>query len=572
MFNVDLQSGVDVVIRAHDCARVLELDRALFSLVSQSFAPVHSIVVTQSPNGGTPAAVRAATDAFDWEGCGHCLPTMVAIAAPAGKDIRAQLLNEGIRRARHRFLAFLDFDDYLYQDAYEYLVDQALAVGAAVTFGGMVFKHVRAFDRFVYSTKVQAHPFPGENLADLMVSNFCPIHSFVIDRSQVASHDLTFNPELQRLEDYDLLLRLCSKYSSRFESRSKPIGVYNWHLDGRGTTQFFKAGSAKAAADQRAWHHAQRHIWRLKSTLRSQRESGPSPGLGDRERLEGAGTDALAKGPPLLFPLGHFYSPVADPTEIRARQEQLWSRVDKMDGIDLNVPAQLALLRQLEPHAASISYPSDDPGDSRTYFYGNDQYPVLDAEFLHTALSLFRPKAMIEVGSGFSSLVTAEVNRRLLENQLDFTCIEPYPRQFLIDGVAGITRLVREKVENLDISFFDRLEAGDILFIDSSHVSKIGSDVNHLIFDVLPRLQPGVLVHIHDVFLPDEYPKHWVIDEGRNWNEQYLLRAFLEFNPRFEVIWAAHYMGTRHTEAVRRTFPRYPELGGGASFWIRRTG
>jgi Methyltransferase domain len=299
-------------------------------------------------------------------------------------------------------------------------------------------------------------------------------------------------------------------------------------------------------------------------------ESAPLPGTGARERRELPATEVSANDPPLLFPLGHFHSPVADPSEVRAREERLWSRTDEMRGIDLNVQAQLALLRELKPHTALIDYPIDDPGDCRTYFYNNDQYPVLDADFLHAALCLFRPRTMIEVGSGFSSLVTAGVNRRLLNGQLDFSCIEPYPRQFLIDGVEGITRLVREKVEDVDPSFFDRLEAGDILFIDSSHVSKIGSDVNHLIFNVLPRLQPGVLIHVHDIFLPDEYPKRWVIDERRNWNEQYLLRAFMEFNSHFEVIWAAHYMSTRHVEAVRMTFPRYPDLGGGGSFWLRR--
>jgi len=114
------------------------------------------------------------------------------------------------------------------------------------------------------------------------------------------------------------------------------------------------------------------------------------------------------------------------------------------------------------------------------------------------------------------------------------------------------------------------LQSGDILFIDSSHVAKVGSDVNYLFFEVIPRLKPGVMVHFHDVFLPDEYPKVWVIDEGRNWNEQYLLRAFLQFNTSWEVMWSAHFMGTRHRAAVQMTFPRYPALGGGGSFWIRR--
>ncbi len=272
----------------------------------------------------------------------------------------------------------------------------------------------------------------------------------------------------------------------------------------------------------------------------------------------------------LLFPIGHFYSPIADPEDIRARADVLWQRRDTMPAVDLRVQEQLELLRELAPHATGIDYPEKQPKDPTRYFYGNDQYPVLDAEFLYAVLCRFRPKTMIEVGSGFSSLVTADVNRRLLGGALDFTCIEPYPRQFLIDGVDGITRLVRQKVEDVELSFFDRLGEGDVLFIDSSHVSKVGSDVNYLFFEVLPRLRAGVMVHVHDIFLPDEYPRVWVIDQNRNWNEQYLLRAFLQYNDTWQVMWAAHYMATRHTEAVQAVFPRFPRLGGGGSMWLRR--
>jgi hypothetical protein len=272
----------------------------------------------------------------------------------------------------------------------------------------------------------------------------------------------------------------------------------------------------------------------------------------------------------LLFPIGHFYSPIADPEDILIREQSIWQKSDEMSGIDLNVPDQLALLHQLKPYAPSINYPVKQPEDLTAYFYENDQYPLLDAEFLYTALCHFKPKTMIEVGSGFSSLITADVNCRILKSQLNFTCIEPFPRQFLIDGVNGITRLVQQKVEDIELSFFDQLDAGDILFIDSSHVSKCGSDVNHLFFKVLPKLKKGVMVHIHDIFLPDEYPKIWVIDQGRNWNEQYLLRAFLQYNSDWKVMWAGHFMGTRHTTAVQEVFPNYPKLGGGGSFWIKR--
>ena len=272
----------------------------------------------------------------------------------------------------------------------------------------------------------------------------------------------------------------------------------------------------------------------------------------------------------LLFPLGHFYSPVADPEDLLARLGSIWKDTDVLPGIDMRVSAQLELLRQLSPYISQITYPLEQPPDDPTvYFYRNDQYPRLDAEFLFTFLCRHKPRHMIEIGSGFSSLVTADVNCRMLDRGLDFTCIEPYPRQFLINGVEGITRLVREKVENVAVSFFDRLEAGDVLFIDSSHITKTGSDVNYLFFEVLPRLKKGVFVHLHDSFLPFEYPRKWVIDEGRNWNEQYLLRAFMQFNSEWQVVWMAHYMGVKHKQAVQAVFPYFSD-GPGGSFWIQR--
>ena len=107
------------------------------------------------------------------------------------------------------------------------------------------------------------------------------------------------------------------------------------------------------------------------------------------------------------------------------------------------------------------------------------------------------------------------------------------------------------------------------LFIDPLYVSKVGSDVNHLFFDVIPRLWPGVMVHIHDIFLPDESPDQWALHQNRNWNEQYVLQACMQYNSEWNVLWAAHLMGTRHTKDVRQVFSRYPDLGGGGSFWIQ---
>lgn len=272
-----------------------------------------------------------------------------------------------------------------------------------------------------------------------------------------------------------------------------------------------------------------------------------------------------------LFPGGHFYSPIVDPADLKEREQSVWLNQDTMCGIDLHSDRQLELLNNaFRSWSASISYPIEQKLGSVGYFYNNDQFPALDAEVLYCMLCHIQPKHMIEVGSGFSSLITADVNRSKLGGKLDFSCIEPYPRQFLIDGVDGITSLVQKKVEDVDLAIFSKLQENDILFIDSSHVAKTGSDVNYLFFEILPRLNKGVLVHVHDIFLPDEYPKKWVIEECRNWNEQYLLHAFLQYNQAFEIVWASHFMSTRFHDQVHDVFPRFPSLGGGGSFWLRK--
>ena len=270
------------------------------------------------------------------------------------------------------------------------------------------------------------------------------------------------------------------------------------------------------------------------------------------------------------FPAGHYYSSIPDPADLLQRQDQIWALRKDLSGVDMQTARQLALLEHLKPLLTAVDYPVDAPHEPDRYYYMNGMFPVLDAEFLFGFLCHVQPKRVIEVGSGFSSLVMADVNRRVLGNSIDVTCIEPYPRDFLIAGVDGITRLVTSRLQDVDLAIFDALDSGDELFIDSSHVSKTGSDVNLLFFEILPRLKRGVFVHLHDIFLPDEYPKPWVLDEQRSWCEQYLLHAFLMFNKQWRVMWMAHYMITRYPQAVSAVFPRCPALGAGGSFWMRR--
>jgi hypothetical protein len=275
------------------------------------------------------------------------------------------------------------------------------------------------------------------------------------------------------------------------------------------------------------------------------------------------------------FPDGHFYSPVVDRAVLRSRRNEIWAARDSLPGIDFNDMSHREILTQVFPRfIGDFDYPEQPVGSvaaPRGYFLQNSQFSWLDARALFVMLRWLAPRRMIEVGSGFSSLLSADVNQRFLGGRMDFRCIEPYPRPFLEDGFDGLTELIVAPVEALPIETFEALQAGDILFIDSSHVSKTGSDVNYLMLEVLPRLNPGVVIHIHDIFLPNEYKEEWVLEEGRSWNEQYLVQALLIHSSGFEVLFGCSYAYQRFRDAVREALrlPQGQEFGGG-SLWIRR--
>lgn len=283
------------------------------------------------------------------------------------------------------------------------------------------------------------------------------------------------------------------------------------------------------------------------------------------------GEAAPASSRPSIYPVGHFYSPIVDTRDVERDAAQIWDDATSMCGIDMNDASHLEVLTQWFP-AYIADYPYPDHGDAHDptgFFNLNDQFSWLDARFLYVLLRHLRPKRVIEIGSGYSSLLVADVNRRVLDGSIDFTCIEPYPREFLRRGIDGVTRLIEARVQEVPLTTFAALERGDVLFIDSSHVAKTGSDVLYLFFEVLPRLRPGVLVHVHDIFLPLEYPREWVIDQNRSWNEQYLLRALLMFSSRFRVRFGCAYAAHAHGPAVVKALARADGHGmGGGSFWI----
>jgi SAM-dependent methyltransferase/thymidine kinase len=260
------------------------------------------------------------------------------------------------------------------------------------------------------------------------------------------------------------------------------------------------------------------------------------------------------------------YQPFPD---TRSLDDGIWQRRSELVGIDLNTEAQLELLTRQFPRFRSEyeAIPHEQPAAGDGFYLRNGMFDGTDALAYYCIIRHFQPKVVIEIGSGWSTRLAARAALR--NGQTSVIAIDPRPSEALLSGFDGLTTLRAERVEQIELDFFSQLSANDVLFVDSSHVSKLGGDVNFLFLEVLPRLRPGVIVHVHDVFLPAEYPRDWVVEKGRFWTEQYLLQAFLTFNDSWEVLLANNYLGIEHGEVLRKTFPTSPWWGGG-SFWMRR--
>ena len=266
---------------------------------------------------------------------------------------------------------------------------------------------------------------------------------------------------------------------------------------------------------------------------------------------------------------GHFFSPIPALDEIRARESELFgSRPRTLPGIDLNEDGQMAVVRKLAVFYPDLPFPRTRSEATR-YWYDNWSYSYADAIFLYSMLRALRPRRVIEIGSGFSSALMLDTRERFLGPEVELTFIDPDPstlKALIREGDR--MNLIASPVQAVPLSRFEVLEENDILFVDSTHVSKTGSDVNRIVFDILPILRSGVHVHFHDVFHPFEYPKEWVY-EGRAWNEDYLLRAFMQYNSAFEIMLFGTYLVEFHREFFESEMPMCLENPGG-SFWIRR--
>lgn len=268
----------------------------------------------------------------------------------------------------------------------------------------------------------------------------------------------------------------------------------------------------------------------------------------------------------------HFYSPIPTTSELPA---DVFDRESEMPGVEMRDGAQLELLERIAPFIEECAdVPESDPGGPPRFFLRNTQFERVDYEVLHSMVRLHQPSRIVEIGAGYSTLVSTAAARMNAADDPSYcchhTCIDPVPREFL-HGLDGVDELIAQPVQDVDPAVFEALEAGDILFIDSSHVVKIGSDAQFEFLELLPRIAPGVIVHVHDIFFPTDYPRGFVEAYRFYFNEQYVLQAFLAFNSQFEVLWSGSWMARRHEQLLRARFPSFDRGGHGpSSFWMRR--
>jgi len=266
---------------------------------------------------------------------------------------------------------------------------------------------------------------------------------------------------------------------------------------------------------------------------------------------------------------GGYYSPIPSIEEINGYNFNC-SLPEVLPGIDLNTKEQLNLLDSFEPFYKELPF-TDEKSEGLRFYYKNGWYSYSDAILLYCMIRHLNPHKLIEVGSGFSSSVTLDTNEKFMEKSINCVFIEPYPARLeslLKNDEKKKVTIHKKRLQEIPIELFVELDKNDILFIDSTHVAKFNSDVNYVFHKILPVLAHGVYIHFHDVFYPFEYPREWLL-EGRAWNEQYILRAFLEYNNDFKIILFNTYLESMYEAKIKNRFPLlYKNTGG--SIWIKK--
>ena len=273
----------------------------------------------------------------------------------------------------------------------------------------------------------------------------------------------------------------------------------------------------------------------------------------------------------------HYYSPIPEAEDLPA---DYFDRLSELPGVDINEDLCFQTMNDVAGFMNEFrkAFPIGRKKDDQSQFHLiNGSYMAVDAHVYYGLIRQHKPKRIVEIGAGNSTLLSAAASLRNQEETgqpTELIAIEPYPWELFRKGHLGVTELIEKKVQDVDMSTFTSLEENDILFIDSSHVLRAGNDVQLEYLEILPRLASGVRVHIHDVSLPKAYPEVY-FNEQLYWNEQDLLQAFLAFNSRFEVIWPGNYMMLKHPDRMMEVFPEIARMrqdfpsSEPTSFWIR---
>ena len=277
----------------------------------------------------------------------------------------------------------------------------------------------------------------------------------------------------------------------------------------------------------------------------------------------------IAQRGALLFPPGHHHSPIVSTAEVQRWKGRTSGASTVIAGIDLNEDVQLRMIDDLAAFYAEMPF-GERKTDGLRYYFENEVYSYADAIILYGMIRHLEPQKIIEVGSGFSSAVILDTNSLFFGSRITCTFIEPEPDRFrslLHPGEEATVNLLEIEVQEAGHDLFQSLDPNDILFIDSSHVLKTGSDLDYFLREVLPALKPGVYVHFHDIFFPFEYPQGWVWE--RSWNEGYALRSFLQYNDAFSIQLFSDFLAQKHRDRLAAKMPLCHRNTGG-NLWLRQ--
>jgi hypothetical protein len=261
------------------------------------------------------------------------------------------------------------------------------------------------------------------------------------------------------------------------------------------------------------------------------------------------------------WPPGHYYSPLPSIEEIKKNEEKIFFVPSEIPGINLFPDEQIKLFNNFKIFYPEIPFTPTKENNLR-YYYHNPNFSYGEVIILFCMIKFLKPRRIIEIGAGYTSCAILDINELFFNNKIDTIFIEPYPELFLSllqKDSQNNYKLITERVQDLNKDIFTTLQSNDILFIDSSHVSKVNSDINYLFFEILPKLNNGVYIHFHDIYYPFEYPKEWIY-KGIAWNEVYLLRSFLQFNS---------YLSNFYKELFIKDMPLFLK-NPGSSIWIKK--